>query len=124
MTRIDPADVARLRELERLASPGPLPEPGDGVVVRFEIYSDADARLFFAARNALPALLDAADAAEVLAHAIKGATAENEALRAENERLRGLLERAVKYAREDRAQTPGVTRLARVLAEAEKELGK
>jgi hypothetical protein len=91
MTRIDPADVARLRELERLASPGPLPEPGDGVVVRFEIYSDADARLFFAARNALPALLDAADAAEVLAHAIKGATAENEALRAENERLRALV---------------------------------
>lgn len=32
---------------------------------------------------------------------------------------RALLERIVKYAREDRATTPGVTRLARVLADSE-----
>lgn len=35
------------------------------------------------------------------------------------DQARGLLERIVKYAREDRAATPGVTRLARALAEAE-----
>ena len=35
-----------------------------------------------------------------------------------------LLGRIVKYAREDRAQTPGVTRLARVLVEAEAELAR
>lgn len=34
----------------------------------------------------------------------------------------GLLSRAVKYAREDRMRTPGLTRLARVLAEAERSL--
>lgn len=33
-----------------------------------------------------------------------------------------LLERCVKYAREDRMKTPGSTRLARVLAEAERVL--
>lgn len=47
-----------------------------------------------AARTAVPALLD------------------------ENERLRVLLARAVKYAHEDRAKTPGSTRLARALDEA------
>jgi predicted nucleic acid-binding Zn-ribbon protein len=43
-------------------------------------------------------------------------------LRARVKELEELLGRAVKYAREDRAVTPGVTRLARVLAEAETAL--
>ncbi len=51
------------------------------------------------------AVLDALDAAER-----RAAEAE------------GLLSRAVKYAREDRMRTPGLTRLARVLAEAERSL--
>jgi hypothetical protein len=38
---------------------------------------------------------------------------------AEIERLRALLARCIKYAREDRMVTPGVTRLARALAEGE-----
>lgn len=42
----------------------------------------------------------------------------------ENARLRGLLARVVKYAREDNAQTPGTTRLARVLDECAAALGE
>lgn len=41
----------------------------------------------------------------------------------EIERLRGLLARVVKYATEDRARTPGVTRFARVVDEARVTLG-
>lgn len=40
-------------------------------------------------------------------------------MRNETEQLRALLARCIKYAREDRMVTPGVTRLARALAEAE-----
>ena len=38
--------------------------------------------------------------------------------------LEALLTRIVKYAREDRAETPGATRLARALAEAERMLAR
>src|SRR5690606_30777860 len=38
--------------------------------------------------------------------------------------VEALLRRIIKYAREDRARTPGVTRLARALAEAEALLAK
>lgn len=43
-------------------------------------------------------------------------------LRAEVEQLRELLARILKYAREDRARTPGATRLARALDEADAAL--
>lgn len=43
-------------------------------------------------------------------------------LRAEVEQLRALLARILKYAREDRARTPGATRLARALDEADAAL--
>lgn len=43
-------------------------------------------------------------------------------LRAEVEQLRALLTRILKYAREDRARTPGATRLARALDEADAAL--
>lgn len=111
MTRLDPAEVAELRELEAKATPGPwhremielrpgtltlgIGAPTRPVCIVHGIVESPvgrrDVDFMTSARNALPALLDAADAAEVLAHAVKGATAENEALRAENERLRGLL---------------------------------
>mgnify|MGYP001593852565 CR=1 FL=1 len=52
-----------------------------------------------------------------------------DAAESENETLRRLLGRIVKYATEDKAQTPGFTRLARVIEEARdilaaKEVGK
>ena len=65
--------------------------------------------------------------AEIKAHAETRARLEEELLtvyrardvfRAQVEKLSGLLARAVKYAHEDGMRTPGVTRLARVLAEA------
>lgn len=79
---IDPAEVARLRELEARATPGlwalrccnrhvaegkrvtgclSIREPSG-----MQIAGESDLLLAAAARNALPALLDAADAAEVL----------------------------------------------------------
>ncbi len=45
--------------------------------------------------------------------------AENGRLRDTNAKLVALLYRAIKYAREDEMRTPGVTRLARVLEEAD-----
>ena len=42
----------------------------------------------------------------------------------EIDRLRGLLARVVKYCSEDRAVTPGSTRLARVVDEARAALSK
>ena len=46
-----------------------------------------------------------------------------ESEKAEAERLRGLLTRIVKYATEDRAVTPGSTRLARAILEVKRLLG-
>jgi len=60
-----------------------------------------NAALIAALRNAAPALLDAAD---------------------ERDRLRLLLGRIVKYVVEDRATTPGSTRLARLVDEIRVEL--
>lgn len=112
--RIDPAEGARLREqlAQHFALPlkagrhhpdwavGPVAKHrGDHVSWYFTDLTEEQAKATAALLNALPALLDAADAAEVLAHAVKGATAENEALRAENERLRGLLGEALPHLR-------------------------
>jgi len=46
-----------------------------------------------------------------------------ESLRTENAELREMLTAAVKYAREDRAYTPGSTRLARLILRAARYLG-
>lgn len=52
------------------------------------------------------------------------ATRAGEALLTRLEELETLLRRIVTYAREDRASTPGATRLARALVEAERLLGR
>ena len=57
-----------------------------------------------------------AEGGYVLATDYDAATARAEAAEAE---LRALLERVVKYVREDRARTPGVTRLDRLTEEIE-----
>lgn len=46
-----------------------------------------------------------------------------DAAQAENAELRALLTAAVRYAREDRAYTPGSTRLARLILRAARYLG-
>ena len=48
---------------------------------------------------------------------------EREDLERENRELRELLTAAVRYAREDRAYTPGTTRLARLVLRAARYLG-
>lgn len=55
--------------------------------------------------------------------ALIGMHREREDIEQENRELRELLAAAVKYAREDRAYTPGSTRLARLILRAARYLG-
>lgn len=109
--------------------------------------ADADAALIAAMRNAIPGLLREAEAGRKLRERVKcyrcqedgdevvchtcAALADYDrevetlsAQRDERDAVFALLERIVRYAREDRMRTPGYTRLARALVEADRLLAK
>lgn len=85
-----------------------------------------DAELYCAARDALDAVPALVEEIDTLRALNEHATRERERQACEIGRLSAngvmvvaMLDRIITYAREDRARTPGFTRLARALAEAE-----
>jgi hypothetical protein len=116
------------RDKLRAIAHGARPTWTDGTETNIRSYlrEESAAHAIAANPTAVLALLEALEAAErESAYRIDAETRaakERDEARAEVERLRALLARILKYAREDRARTPGATRLARALDEADAAL--
>lgn len=103
---------ARLDDCRKAVSVYESPDPYDREEARYEAMHAAQARLCDLAL------------AEALLDEIDTLRAERDAEHTRSRNAKALLRRVVKYAREDGAETPGSTRLARVVAQIEDGLSR
>jgi hypothetical protein len=120
----DAAIAERDEEIERLQSL--CLSAAEEIAEHWDAHCDADGAGPCNLESRLRGVMGGGGAGEYSHLKVKLHVAELRQARAEKDRdeLAGLLHRAVKYAKEDRAVTPGKTRLARVLDEARVVLGR